>query len=88
MICIYLVPIKEMIADNLIKVFLSAKHKVFVKMTSLKDQEKHLAFFKKKKNLKNVVQQCLAESEISKVYGYSTDAPWYIQRWSVRDFLS
>lgn len=49
------VPIKEMIADDLIKALITAKHEAFVKTTSLEDQEKCLAFVRKEKDRENAI---------------------------------
>ena len=44
-----------MIADDLIKALITAKHEAFVKTTSLEDQEKHLAFVRKEKDRENAI---------------------------------
>ena len=56
MICTIWVPIKKMIADGLTKALTMVKHKAFIKTTSLKDQQKCLAFIREKKDRKNAIQ--------------------------------
>lgn len=67
------IPTKEMIADGLTKVLMSGNYKVFVEMSSLKDQRERLASIKLEEDQRNVLLLCEAEQN-SEVFGYGADA--------------
>lgn len=51
------VPTSKMIADGLTKALSTAKHEVFVGMTSLEDQKYYLASIKREEDLKEAIQR-------------------------------
>ncbi len=70
------VPTKEMVADGLTKALSSAqKHDSFVRRTGIEDQKDLLASIKTEKD---ALQQLRTDPEYSEVYGFGTDATWYI----------
>ena len=76
-ICTIWVPTKEMIVDGLTKALTTAKHKAFIKTTSLEDQGKRLTSIRKEEDRRDVIQHQGTEL-VSEAYGYGADATWYV----------
>ena len=68
-----------MIANGLTKALTSAKHKDFIEMICLEDQEKRLTSIKLQKDQQDVLLLYGAEQN-SKAFEYGANMSWYVSR--------
>ncbi len=71
-----------MVADGLTKALSVVKHEDFVGMTGVEDQKELLASIKREEDLRDAFQRFGAD--LSKEFGFRTDASWYVQGCSVK----
>lgn len=62
-----------MIADGLTKLFTATNFEVFIKMTKIKNKKDLLALIKRKKELKETLQQYKTKTNYNAIFGYGSD---------------